>query len=336
VFKKEFITSAINNKIQFSVRNDLIELIRKKKLILKNYSCPISKNSNNVLISNFDRYGLPIEFSYNKDSGLIYSSKSLDESSFFKFYNFYYRKLYHGTVPDGFYFPKEIRRGKRLKNFIKKNDIQLRKDDFVLEIGCGSGGILSQLDHTNYLGIELDKELIEYGKKKNLNLIYADLNNIDQFINKKPKLIIFSHVIEHIVDLSNFFKKFKKIINHDTLVYIEVPDSLAKLENLKSKFINEMHVAHFSIFNENSLKQLLYVNQFSCLMLEKLEKNISALFKYNKLIEIDKINNNYSPVNDNFKKNFIAINQKVKKKYPLYEIKILIKYFFLFLKSKIC
>lgn len=335
MFKKELITSAINNNIQFSTRNEIIESIKKKTLILKKYNCPISKNSNNIVISKHDRYGLPIEFSYNRDSGLIYSSKSFNKKSFFKFYNLYYRKLYHGKVDDGFYFPKEIKRGKRLKKFIKKNFIKLKKNDFILEIGCGSGGILSQINHNNYLGIDLDNELVDYGKKKGLNLMYADLNNIDKFINKKPKLIIFSHVLEHIVDITDFFKKLKKVANHNTLIYVEVPDPLAKLKNLRSKYINELHVAHFSIFNENSLIKLLNKNQFSCLNLETIDNNISALFKYNQSIKAYK-KNNYSNKSHFFKKNFIDIDEKVKKKYLFYEIKMYVKYFYFFMKSKIC
>jgi 2-polyprenyl-3-methyl-5-hydroxy-6-metoxy-1,4-benzoquinol methylase len=336
MFKKELITSAINNRIQFLTRNIIVELIKKKKLNLIQYKCPISNNSNNIVLSNTDRYGLPIQFSYNKDSGLIYSNKSFDKKSFFKFYNLYYRKLYHGKVSEGYFFPKEIKRGKRLKKFLKKNNIKLNRNDFILEVGCGSGGILNEINHSNYLGIDLDRKLIDYGKKRGLNLEYCDLNHIDKFIKKKPRLIIFSHVLEHIIDLPVFFKKLKKIIENNTLIYIEVPDSLAKLKTLKSKYINELHLAHFTIFNKETLKNLLAKNQFSPLMIQNIDSNISGLFQLNRSFKKYQKNNNLNTYNSLFKKKFVEIDKKVKNKYPFYEIKIFIKYFYLLLKSKIC
>ena len=51
MFKKNLITSAINNNIQFATRNTIIELIEKKKLNIIRYKCPISNNINNIVIS---------------------------------------------------------------------------------------------------------------------------------------------------------------------------------------------------------------------------------------------------------------------------------------------
>ena len=333
MFEKELISSALQNTTQLKTRNLLIKLIKSKKLNLVDYNCPISKNKNNIIISKFDRYGLPIEYSFNKDSGLIYSSKNFSEESFFKFYNEYYRKLYHGNVNDGFYFQKEIKRGERLSNILNKNFIKINDKDLVLEIGCGSGGVLKALNHKNSIGFDLDKNLINYGKMKGLNLIYEDLKNIQKILKQIPKFIICSHVIEHIPNVLDFLKKLKIILNKDSLVYFEVPDPLGKLQSHQAKFINELHAAHFSLFNKNTLNLLLYNSGFKIIDIETDGKNISSLSSLNS----HNINNKSDMlINPNFKNELLSIDQAVLKKYPFYNQKELIRYLYLNLKSKIC
>ena len=74
------------------------------------------------------------------------------------------------------------------------------------------------------------------------------LSNIK--IDKKPDIIIYSHVLEHILDLKSELTSIKNIISENTIVYIEVPGVKEIHRNFESnilKYFQNAHTYHFSL-----------------------------------------------------------------------------------------
>jgi ubiquinone/menaquinone biosynthesis C-methylase UbiE len=130
------------------------------------------------------------------------------------------------------------------KEFLKKN---LRKDQEILEIGCGTGETIEFLSPLvkEITGIDNDKYAIEKCKKKikeleNAKVILADAENIPSKENSFDAIICMG------ATLGNFGKTKNKILKE-----------IKKILKEKGQFI-------FSIYNEDALeKRLKHYNKIS-------------------------------------------------------------------------
>lgn len=196
----------------------------------------------------------------------------MNQASYNEFYNVEYRKLYGGNeTATSDFFNAQRTKGERIYKFLQNNHLIKGKSLFVLEVGCGAGGILDTFKSKGHKvkGLDLGEEYIEYGKKNhNLELevgILSDLN-----IDGIPDIIIYSHILEHILDLKAEFQAIKKIIDKDTIVYIEVPGIKQIHKNYESnilRYFQNAHIFHFTLETLNNLLgengfELLHGNQF--------------------------------------------------------------------------
>ena len=135
--------------------------------------------------------------------------------------------------------------------------------ELVVEIGCGAGGILKTFAEKGYQvkGVDLDKNYLNYGKEfHGLALEYGNIEELK--LSRHPKVIIYSHVLEHILDLQDQLKKINDLSNEETLIYIEVPGIKNIHKQYKSDlllYLQNSHVYHFSL---NTLVNLFQLNGF--------------------------------------------------------------------------
>jgi 2-polyprenyl-3-methyl-5-hydroxy-6-metoxy-1,4-benzoquinol methylase len=98
------------------------------------------------------------------------SNPVMTEGSLNKFYSDDYRELYIGArkAPPS-YFYDQYEHGKFIAEFIKNSGISLQ-NLFVLEVGCGAGGILLAFkdEGAEILGFDLGGDYLEYGIKEQL------------------------------------------------------------------------------------------------------------------------------------------------------------------------
>lgn len=111
----------------------------------------------------------------------------------------------------------------------------------ILEIGCGSGYILTKLKNkgANVIGIEPNKSY----KKEDVT-IYEDIKYLPQ--NIKFDLIITNAVIEHIFNLRLFIKRLKKISKLKCEYFNCVPDCEDALNFGDPTMLNHEHVYYFT------------------------------------------------------------------------------------------
>lgn len=97
---------------------------------------------------------------------------------------------------------------KLLRNFIPANKV-------VLEIGCGTGELLSSVNPKEGYGIDISKKMIKiakrkYGDKKNL---YFSTSDITTFKRISPDYIFMSDVIEHLEDPQEVFNQINRVMS---------------------------------------------------------------------------------------------------------------------------
>ena len=97
----------------------------------------------------------------------------------------------------------------------------------IIEIGCGEGDTISQLNSSECFGIEINSYLIESGRKKypSINFINNDIesgNPLDTLVsgNKKFDYIIISDLIGTLTDIQDVFEKMKLISHSKTKIIV--------------------------------------------------------------------------------------------------------------------
>ena len=109
-------------------------------------------------------------------------------------------------------------------------------NSLVLDIGCSQGllgEVLKKEKKCKVYGIELDKDAIKIAKKQNyyeeiynFNITDKNNKNYKNFFNKKFKFdyIVFSDVLEHLINPSEILFEFGKILKDNGNILISLPN----------------------------------------------------------------------------------------------------------------
>jgi len=139
----------------------------------------------------------------------------------------------------------------------------LKKDFNILEIGSGHGETLIEFEKLNFkiTGIEPDLKNVAHLKKilKKSKIIQSSIEELN--IDEKFNLIWMSHVFEHLADPISFLKNIQKNMNHDSILFLEVPSVTKK--NDYRKFTTNPHAYNFSGI---SLKNILQKTGYQIIM----------------------------------------------------------------------
>jgi ubiquinone/menaquinone biosynthesis C-methylase UbiE len=160
----------------------------------------------------------------------------------------------------------------RVKKFLKSNHKE--KNIKCLDIGSGFG----------LFPITLKKEL----RNINMEVIEPDINNIkfmkkfrikikERFIedfksNNIYNFVSLNKVLEHIKSPGKILKKINKIVNLESIFYLEVPDGEGALKD-KMKFEREEFFAdHHHVFSKKSFKTILIKSGFKIKLMKKIKE----------------------------------------------------------------
>lgn len=134
-------------------------------------------------------------------------------------------------------------------------------DAFIVDIGCGKGGLLSFLERNgfnNTAGVELDSRLVEKAVSLGLNVKKGTASNIPVF-SEYPQVICLSHLLEHLYDLQSVIQSLSNNLKEGGYVFIEVPDasnySTARVYDGFWLLMRE-HINHFDLHHLESLMGL--------------------------------------------------------------------------------
>lgn len=239
------------NAYQEAARQKINKRIESGDYVYENVHCIVCDSKSFQTLANKDRCGLKTSIVICTKCGLIQTNPRMTKESLEKFYDSDYRNLYNGENKAADVFQDAYRRGEIVYNFICSYAKRKISGKFILDIGCGAGGILSYFKEKNneILGIDLGTEYLEYGRNKGLDLRTGSFDKMPE-LNKKPDIVILSHVVEHLPNPIEQLKELKQYLKEDTLIYIEVPSVNNLTISYHHDFLEYLvnaHTYHFTL-----------------------------------------------------------------------------------------
>jgi 2-polyprenyl-3-methyl-5-hydroxy-6-metoxy-1,4-benzoquinol methylase len=255
--KPTYVLNALQQKMKLEVEQKIADEVYQFETV----DCVVCGDSEATKIAEKDRYGLFFPVVSCKSCGLVRTNPRMNQASYNEFYNTEYRKLYVGQEsPTGDFFKLQMQKGKLIYDYLEEKGAfhKAKKDMFVLEVGCGAGGILHFFREKGCTvkGIDLGEEYINYGKEEyDLDLEVGFLSDLN--LDRKPDLVIYSHIVEHILEPDAEFIALNKAINRDTIVYVEVPGIKHLYPNYDMNLLRYLQNAHTFHFSLTTLQNLM-------------------------------------------------------------------------------
>jgi transcription elongation factor Elf1 len=202
------------------------------------------------VVSTTSRHRNQFNFVECADCGTIRINPYMNEASIDKYYKDVYGKVKRKSIEaEGLYAEQALispKLEKALKPFLFDNAK-------ILDFGGGAAGRLDVLRNKSYdLYIcEADERYRNYANSQGIKTMSGDV---------KYDIIVLSHVLEHIGNLSSFLGYLKTLLSDKGIIYIEVP----LIENVKKSYLLfDFHISHKYYFNALSFKKLLLTNDFT-------------------------------------------------------------------------
>ncbi len=145
----------------------------------------------------------------------------------------------------------------------------------LLEIGCAFGLIISSIaEHYQAAAFGVEPSGLAAGFAQTLGGVEIIASTIDQLSEMEPgadqkmDVILFSHVMENVVDLNKVFKAIDRWLAPDGVVLMETPNSTVQ---------NSTHIYHPYCFSQDSLRRLYGGNGFEIVSLRASGRPSSTL-----------------------------------------------------------
>ncbi|MFZ1756957.1 MAG: class I SAM-dependent methyltransferase [Caldilineaceae bacterium] len=256
------------NGLQAQMKRQIDRKVEKGDYRFEAVPCPVCQSTTFEPIAEQDRYGLHFPVVICSDCGLVQTNPRMTQASYDEFYNVEYRRLYEGTPkPTTNSFALQYERGKQLFHNVAKLFTSPPDDYFVLEVGCGSGGVIKYFQEQGCVvkGIDLGEEYLVHGRETyGLDLTPGTL--ADLTLDRAPDLIIYSHVMEHILDPGAELAQVHQHLAPNGLLSIEVPGVRFVQHAYNGDFLRMLQNAHTYHFTLQSLTNLLQAHGFRRLL----------------------------------------------------------------------
>lgn len=141
----------------------------------------------------------------------------------------------------------------------------INKKGIWIDIGCGTGEILSVAKSFGYevIGIDSDEKEIEFAKSKGIDVIcdYVNESNAHKYLENGSIISLFN-ILEHLDDPAILLKNIANNVHDGTYVIVEVPrhPSISSLSNLVFNDMACRHIYppdHIHIFTEKSMEIMI-------------------------------------------------------------------------------
>jgi SAM-dependent methyltransferase len=212
-----------------------------------------------VVISEVDRYGLPLTFVLCTGCGTIRIDPYLDTVSLEDFYTRFYQQMYARATDVDSYFVRQSSYGEKVLAVAEPG---LRPGSWVFEVGCGAGGALDVFRRQGYqvAGCDYSGELIAAGRLRGVqNLYHGSLKDIEPHLDgAKADLIYLNHVFEHVKQPLRSLDECRNQLAPGGKIVIIVPDvsGIDSFPYPAGDLLKFLHIAHKYNFSYEGLRRL--------------------------------------------------------------------------------
>lgn len=263
---------------QVKARNIFLEEIHEKNKYTTLTACPFCGSSKFIKVSENERKGLPIDVVVCKTCDGCFKSKMLDKAAI----RFYYKHISYilrgkdtSNAAIEELFQKRVNTYGYNRYFFIRHFVKLNPHkDLIVELGASDGANLYPWFNNGFevLGIELDPKMVSFGKGKGMNLIHQDFSDLR--LQKKAKLVILSHVMEHVEDANRTLKTVREIMAPNGIVFIESPGIRVNGIIDKSKYFC---VEHNYNFDQRNLCGLVKKHNFEIIYADEYTRVLCCL-----------------------------------------------------------
>jgi dTDP-glucose 4,6-dehydratase len=266
--------SFIKESLGVQVSFDLKETIVKTKTFMQGYkpfrTCCIC--GSNYATSLYDiRFklfdGHPMKDGYEvvecEQCNFVYADTHVTQNDL----DIYYKELskYEDKTigTGGGYTPEDKDRLHKAAISIKENvdDKSIR----ILDLGCANGGLLKELKElgfTNLVGVDPSLNCVN----TTIHEVGCEAFQSSAFDLRDDKLgkfdlIILSHVLEHILDITSIINHLKSLLNKNGMVYVECPNAENYYKVIHAP-VQEFNTEHINHFTKVSFQNLFGLNGF--------------------------------------------------------------------------
>lgn len=178
----------------------------------------------------------------------------------------------HNAHYEGQYSEHEMK-WRRICAIDKANNLQFLLGDTrietVLEVGCGTGAVLSELRRkavgSRHIGIDMADPHIHV-EPSSTGLTLMQYNGVElPFKDASFDLVYASHVVEHVPDPRGFISELSRVSKN--IIYVEVPCE-QHCRTTRATLQNTVEIGHINVYSPESFCLLL---QTSGLVVEDLQ-----------------------------------------------------------------
>lgn len=100
------------------------------------------------------------------------------------------------------------------------------KNKRILEIGCGTGALITYLKPKHGVGIDASKNMIKIAMKKNKKIKFEVMSIENIKIKERFDYILLADVIEHLPNIDEAIKNLNKISDKDSIIVLSMANVL--------------------------------------------------------------------------------------------------------------
>jgi 2-polyprenyl-3-methyl-5-hydroxy-6-metoxy-1,4-benzoquinol methylase len=242
-------------RVQRSARKRYLQIIGDTDFSYHD-NCVICNGDRAVLIAATERRGLPVNTYLCEGCGVLFKNPVLNEEASQKYYEEISYNLRGKTYASNdleMLFHERVQQFAIKRYELLRSKIHLEKGDLIAEVGCNDGANLVPWHDAGFdvIGFDWDDTLLGFGRKKGLKLLKGNASQLSS-LNLKPKLIILSHVLEHLRDPITELKGYRELLEPNGYLFIEVPG----IKKWCLDFLAYFDVEHNFSFNLGVLKRI--------------------------------------------------------------------------------
>ncbi len=232
--------------------------------------CPVC--AGNDLVSYFDLVfrGFPIPYQRCRDCDLVFMNPAPSQAWYDRLYGEAFWEIKSANAAAETLqarrkqLIKQLQRTQKLCAVLEAASCAPQPGARILEIGCAFGLIVSTIAEryqaTPY-GVEPSELAAGFAKTLvGVEVVAPTIAQLGEIVPEQPMdMIMFSHVMENVVDLNTVFTALERWLAPNGIVLLETPNSTAK---------NSTHIYHPYCFSQYSLRYLFESNGYEIESLE--------------------------------------------------------------------